>query len=221
MEKQFAGDQKVGESILSKYEKKFVAWGVGKIPSFIETYHLTLLTILWSALNVIWGILAKNNLNWLGMVSLMIILQYITDLFDGAIGRKRNTGLIKWGFYMDHFLDYIFLCSLVFAGVQISPKGLENWYVVLLTMLGAFMVNGFLSFATTNEFKIYRYGLGPTELRIVFILVNIIIIYTGTNHFKYTLPLVVIVSLIALIVNTYVIQRQLWEIDMDNLKNKT
>ena len=110
---------KVGHSILSKPENSLKGWAVPRIPDNIETYHLTLLTLLWSLINVILGCYAKDNLQVLWLVSILILFQYLTDLFDGELGRQRNTGLIKWGFYMDHFLDYIFLCSLVFVGYVI------------------------------------------------------------------------------------------------------
>lgn len=212
---EFAGDKKVGASILSRPENAFKYWAVPKIPRGIETYHLTMLTLLWSALNVVLGFYARDNLAFLWAVSLMILLQYISDLFDGELGRQRNTGLIKWGFYMDHFLDFVFLCSLVFVGYMISPAGLEIWYFALLVVLGAFMVNSFLSFAATNRFEIYHFGIGPTETRVVFILINTFIVFFGTAHFDVLLPLVVIVCLAGLVVNTWQIHRKLWAIDME------
>ena len=115
---------------------------------------------------------------------------------------------------MDHFLDYIFLCSLVFVGYKISPPGLEIWYFVLLVILGAYMVNSFLSFAATNEFQIYYYGIGPTEMRGVFILINTFIIIFGTSGFFFLLPAVVILCLIGLVIHTYQIQKRLWNEDM-------
>jgi phosphatidylglycerophosphate synthase len=105
----FGGDKKIGRSILSTPEQALVAWGTPRIPGYIETYHLTMLTLVWGFLNPVFGYLGQSNLQWLWMVCVMIVFQYITDLFDDAVGRKRRTGLIKWGFYMDHFLDYIFL----------------------------------------------------------------------------------------------------------------
>ncbi len=174
--KRFAGDKKVGTSLLTGPENRLKNWGVPKIPKGIETYHLTIMTVIWSVINVIVAFPAANNLNWLWVVNLMIVAQYITDLFDGELGRRRNTGLIKWGFYMDHFLDYMFLASLVFVGYKISPSSLEVLYFALLVILGGFMVNSFLSFAATNEFEIYHFGIGPTETRVVFILINIYMI---------------------------------------------
>jgi len=212
---QFGGDKKVGKSLLNNPENRLKTWVVPKIPSFIETHHLTMMTLVWSIINVILGFFAKDNLSVLWLVSLMIALQYLSDLFDGELGRQRDTGLIKWGFYMDHFLDFIFLCSLVFVGYMISPPGLEIWYVALLVILGAFMVSSFLFFAATNDFQIYYYGIGPTETRVVFILINIFIISFGTGGFPVLLPLVVIACLAGLIVNVYQIQKKLWALDME------
>ncbi len=75
-------------------------------------------------------------------------------------------------------------------------------------------VNSFLSFAATNEFEIYHFGIGPTETRVVFIMINTFIIYFGTRQFHTLLPLVVIGCLIGLIINTYQIQKKLWRLDM-------
>jgi phosphatidylglycerophosphate synthase len=213
-EQAFGGAQKVGLSILSTPENRLKAWAVPKIPDSIETYHLTLLTLVWSLLNLILGFYAKNNLHILWLVSILIVLQYLTDLCDGEVGRQRDTGLVKWGFYMDHFLDYIFLCSLVFVGYMISPVGMEIWYFALVVILGGYMVNSFLSFGATNEFHIYYYGIGPTEARIVFILINTFIIFFGTNRFDVLLPAIVLLCLSGLIINTYQIQKRLWLHDM-------
>ena len=216
---QFAGDVKVGESLLTRTETRFKKWAVPKIPNAIETYHLTFMTLVWAIGNIVFAFLAQDNHNYIWLVSLMIALQYITDLFDGELGRQRNTGLIKWGFYMDHFLDFMFLCSFVFVGYMISPSGLEIYYFALVVILGAFMVNSFLSFAATNEFEISSYGIGPTEMRIVFILINTFTIVVGTRYFNILLPLTVAVCLLALIFNTYQIQKKLWDIDMEAKDN--
>lgn len=210
----FGGDKKVGHSLLTGPETRLKNWAVPGIPAAIETYHLTLSTLLWSFINILVAFEVKEHLALLWLVSLMILLQYLTDLFDGELGRQRDTGLIKWGFYMDHFLDYIFLCSLVFVGYMISPAGLEIWYFALLVILGGFMVNSFLAFAASNEFQIYHYGIGPTEMRLVFILINTYIIFFGTSSFNILLPLTVILCCIALVINTLQIHTKLWQYDM-------
>jgi len=86
---------------------------VPRVPPWCETHHLTMTTILWSAGVIAFSSLATGDIRWLWGASACIALQYVTDLLDGAVGRARDTGLILWGYYMDHLLDFVFLCSIV------------------------------------------------------------------------------------------------------------
>jgi phosphatidylglycerophosphate synthase len=212
----FGGASKVGESVLGAAEKRFIQWMVPRIPAVIAGWHLTLCTVLWSGLAIVFGLFARHDLRWLWFVSLTIALQWLTDSLDGSLGRARGAGLVKWGFFMDHFLDYLFLASLVIVGHLIAPPNTAIWYLVLLTIAAGYMVNSFLSFGATNRFEIYHFGLGPTELRIVFVIINTVLIYSGTEHLVYTMPLICALSGFGLVVMVWRSQRRLWRIDMEN-----
>tara|TARA_Y100000034_G_scaffold136664_1_gene214752 strand:+ start:2896 stop:3558 length:663 start_codon:yes stop_codon:yes gene_type:complete len=214
MMEKFSGDKKEGEWLLVKWEKRFVSRNLEKVPKWIETYHLTLLTLLWGVLVVFFGFLAKNDLNWLWGVSLMIVFQYVTDMFDGAVGRYRKTGLVKWGFYMDHFLDYVFLYSILIAYVFVLQE-ISLTVVLIGVILGAFMVNSFLSFAATNKFEISYFGVGPSEIRFLFIIFNIFVIYLGVEFLELIIPYILILGLIFLIGVVFKTQKKLWKIDMN------
>jgi len=154
----FGGNKKVEHvSIFSKPETKFLSWTTPLVPSFIHSYHLTYATILWSIGIVIAGYLAQNNLNWLWLTSIMIFMQWLTDGLDGAVGRYRKEGLVKWGYYMDHFLDYIFLCSIL-IGYSFFMNDHFNSLFFILAIFGAFMVNSYLSFSAKKKFKITYLG---------------------------------------------------------------
>lgn len=214
----FAGDKKVGSSLFTPLEKNIVQKYVNSIPSWLETYHLTLMTIVWSVGNLVFGYLAQYNIVWLWGVSVMIFCQYATDLFDGAVGRHRNTGLIKWGYYMDHFLDYLFLCSLLIAYFFIVPEHFVYLSFFMLALYGAFMVNSFLAFAATNSFRIAFLKIGPTEIRLVFIAVNTLIILVGNTNMSKLLPYVLVMSFFALVVVVYRTQKEIWQLDMSENK---
>ncbi len=170
MAEKFAGDKKTGNvSFFYKLELKMSEKLTPKIPLWLETYHLTLLTIPWSLLVIYFSFKAQNNINWLWLASLIIVFQYITDVFDGKVGKLRKTGLIKWGYYMDHFLDFIFACSVVLGYYFIFPA--SSFYLALILIVaGGFMVNSFLYFSVTNKFKLDCGGLGATEARIFLLL---------------------------------------------------
>lgn len=216
----FAGDKKKGESLFTPLEKKLVAKLVDKIPKGIETYHLTLSTVVWCGLIILSGYLAQFNLNWLWLCSVMIVFQYVTDLFDGAVGRHRNTGLVKWGYYMDYLLDYFFLCSFLICYVFFIPVEYRYVQFFMLAVLGGYMVNSFLSFAATNEFEISYLKIGPTEIRILFIIINTLFIFFGKTYLFFALPVSLALTTIGLIVVIYKTQKNLWEIDMKSKENK-
>ncbi len=60
----------------------------------------------------------------------------------------------QMGLLHGHFLDYVFLCA-VFIGYSflLQQENLRGLFI-LLTIFTAFMMNSYLSFAATNEFKI-------------------------------------------------------------------
>lgn len=213
----FQGDKKEGTWLLAHAENRLKNWLVPMVPKKVETYHLTLTTVLWCAMIVFFSFLANYNIHYLWVVSFAIFGQYITDLLDGEIGRRRNTGLVKWGYYMDHFLDYIFLCSILIGyGLMVQD---HNKYLIffILALFGAFMVNSFLSFAATGKFKIAYMGIGPTEVRGIFILVNTgIILFPDKSKIELVLPVVLTGAMFALFVTVYQTQKMLWKIDMDN-----
>ena len=211
----FAGDKKKGTWVLAKAERRMVDWLVPKVPRGLETYHLTLLTIFWSIGIVIASFLARDNIHWVWLVSTFIGLQYLSDALDGAVGRFRDTGLVKWGFYMDHFLDYLFLASII-AGYGLVLEDIPwYWFMSMLVLGGAFMTNMFLSFAATNEFQISALGIGPTEMRVFFILVNAGMVLFGTAWVQISLPfmLAALAGVLAWLV--FKTQKHLWQLDME------
>lgn len=210
---QFSGDQKVDSSILTKPERKFIDWIVPKIPNQIRTYHLTLMTIPISLFIIIFGYLAEDNINWLWLVSFMIFMQWLTDSLDGSLGKYQGEGLIRWGYYMDHFLDYIFLCAILIGYSFILPDNLKYLQFFVLAIFGAFMINSYLAFAASNKFRISHMGIGPTEIRIIFILINTMIIIFGRTYIGSSLPYILILSTIGLIIVTHKTQKEIWNID--------
>ncbi|MEJ7617863.1 MAG: CDP-alcohol phosphatidyltransferase family protein, partial [Pyrinomonadaceae bacterium] len=162
LSEQFAGATKASASFLSPLERKLARALLPVIPSWIQTYHLTWLTLFWCVLIVAGSALAARDLRWLWAVSLLIALQWVTDFFDGKLGKYRQTGLAKWGFYMDHFLDYVFLCSLLIGYSLILPLTSRYHIFLVLAVFAGFMVSSFLSFAATSKFDISFYKFGPT-----------------------------------------------------------
>jgi phosphatidylglycerophosphate synthase len=207
---------KSGSSLLSPLERRVAKRVVPSIPLWLGTHHLTMMTLAWSAGLVLFGRLAANDLRWLWASSLMIFLQWVTDFFDGKVGKYRDTGLIKWGFYMDHLLDFVFLCALLAGYAFILPASSHLNLFFVLAVFAGFMVNSFLAFAATGHFRISHGKLGPTEFRIALVIINALLYAYGTRRMAKTLPFVAAGGFVALCVLAYRTQRELWRRDMEH-----
>ncbi len=218
----FAGDKKVGQSLLGKAERRLIDWGIPKVPTPIMSHHLTYMTVVWSVLTIVFGWLATKDLVWLHAISVMVAGQWLTDSFDGSLGKFRKQGLVKWGFYMDHLLDFLFQGSIVIAySFLVSAEWLEFLFLVLLLISSATMAVSFLSFAATNQFQIAYYGIGPTEIRIGYVALNTVVYFAGTDMFSWGVPVIVGLNAVAFLVLAAQSSRNLWKVDYDtNVDNQ-
>ncbi len=210
----FAGDKKKGKSFLGTVERRFIDWGIPKIPKPILSHHLTFVTIFWSAGTILFGWLATKDLVWLHGISAMVAGQWLTDSFDGSLGKFRKQGLVKWGFYMDHLLDFVFQGAIVISySFLVDAEWLEFMFLVLLLTSSSTMAVSFLSFAATNQFQIAYYGIGPTEIRIGYIVLNTFVYFIGTDVFSWGVPVIVALNLVAFLVLAVQASKNIWQLD--------
>ena len=218
MSEHFTGDQKHLDHYLRGYEIKLINTFLPLVPSWMGTVYLTLMTFLWAVLVVFFGRLAVGNIQWLWAFSACIFVQHVTDMLDGEVGRRRNTGLIKWGFYMDHFLDYVFTCAIIAGYAFLLPSAYLPLVVVCLAVSGGFMIHTLLDFSITGDFKISFKRIGVAEARCFLIALNAALIVFGTELFVTAFPFIVLLSCVALAVVVYRSQKIYASLDKNALK---
>jgi len=211
---QFAGGTKTNTSFLTPLERRLAVRVLPRIPGWLQTNHLTMMTLVWSAMILLFSGMAARDLRWLWMVSLMIFLQYVTDHYDGKIGKYRNTGLVRWGYYMDHLLDYVFLCSIIIGYAFILPEKSRYQILIMLAIFAGYEVSTFLGFAATDRLNISFFKLGPTEFRLAIIVVNALLVAYGTRKMVNGLKYVNIGAALVLAVIVYKTHKMVWEMDM-------
>src|SRR5215470_10471402 len=217
----FAGATKTNTSFLTPLERRLAVKVLPKIPSWLQTYHLTMLTLVWSLAILFFSYLAAHDRRWLWVVSLMIFMQYVTDHYDGKIGKYRNTGLVRWGYYMDHLLDYFFLCSVIIGYAFILPERSRYQILILLALFSAFDVSTFLAFSTTDRFKISYLKFGPTEFRLALIIINALLVQYGTRQMVNGLKYVNIGGAIGLALIVYRTHKAIWALDIEHKTGKS
>lgn len=205
---------KRGTWMLKAFEDALVARVLPYLPPWLETYHLTLSTLFWITLILLGGYLATQNINYLWIMSAGVIGQYITDRLDGEVGRAKNTGLIKWGFYMDHFLDYLFLCAIVISYWFLTPYEYKYILFVVLGISAAYFVHIILYFGVTGQFEVASEDLGPSEFRVMVIALNTMLIYLDRIIFVPLLLAFFGGNVFYLIMSIYRTQKKIWSMDM-------
>jgi archaetidylinositol phosphate synthase len=211
---QFPGATKTNTSFLTPLERRLAIRVLPRIPSWLQTYHLTMMTLIWSALILLFSYMAAGDLRWLWMVSLMVFLQYVTDHYDGKLGKYRSTGLVRWGYYMDHLLDYVFLCSIIIGYSFILPDKSRYQILIMLAIFAGYQINTFLSFAATERLHISFLKLGPTEFRLAVIIINALLVEFGTRKMVNGLKYVNVGAAVVLAIIVYRSHKLIWELDM-------
>jgi archaetidylinositol phosphate synthase len=211
---EFAGAYKTNTSFLSPLERRLAPIVIPRIPMWLETHHLTMLTLVWSLLILLFSSFAARNIRWLWMVSLMILFQWATDHYDGKIGKHRNTGLVRWGYYMDHLLDYFFLCSVIIGYSFILPERSRFQLLLMLALFAAYDFSTFLAFAATDKLKISYLKFGPTEFRLALIIINGLLVSFGTRYMISGLKWVNAGAVVGLVFLIYGTQKKIWRLDM-------
>ena len=210
----FPGASKSNNSFLTPFERRLAPVVLPRIPAWLETYHLTMLTLVWSGMILLFSYWAAKDLRWLWGVSAMVFMQYVTDHYDGKVGKYRGTGLVRWGYYMDHLLDYFFLCSVIIGYSFILPERSRYQVLIMLAIFSGYEVSTFLAFAATDRFKISYLRFGPTEFRLAIIIINALLVQYGTRQMINGLKYVNIGAAIGLALMIYRTHKVIWALDM-------
>lgn len=216
-----SGQNRKRLSFLGKIEFRFVKQLTPMIAQFFSTHILTLLSLLWTSLAILSGLFIHSKLVFLMSLTGLITAQYLTDLFDGAVGRYKQTGLIRWGFYMDHLLDYLFAISLAAAYTLFFRISHINTVLLITLIMGNIahelivcaLKNGALSVSG-------HYGIGPTEWRLFVIFLNLVMMIVNIpqpNRFIIWLLGPAYLGFGFTVVKT---QQKLWSKDMRRKKKK-
>lgn len=174
-----AQSQRIQTSLLNPYEKVVLVWIASRLPKWVKSDHLTAFGVLGAVVIALGYTLTAYGSGWLWLASFGFVMHWLGDSLDGTIARVRNTQRPIYGFYIDHNLDCV--CELLMVGgAGLSPY-LNMWSSLLVVvpylMLEVYvMINAHLK----SEFKLTYSKLGPTEFRLVIILVNTIIFFSDT-----------------------------------------
>ena len=217
----YDGNHNKIESILAPINHEIVNQNVKYIPNWIETYHLTTLTFIWSAFVLFGAILSKYSLLAVWICLLALVGHIITDAFDGALGRYRNTGLVKWGYYVDHFGDYLLSCVLIVSFRLIEPELNEYLIFFLLVVITGYFIHSLLSTVTLNKFTLTFFKLfSPLEGQIAYVFIYVLVLIFNHQVLLLLIPAIGLVAFMGLTYLVWITTQSLWKMETRRRKRK-
>ena len=168
--------KRIQTSILNPYEKKLLVYLAERMPAWVTSDMLTFVGFV-GALVVATGYALSNlNLQWLWLANFGFFLNWFGDSLDGSLARVRNTQRKTYGFFLDHNVDVINEC-IMFTGVGLSPLVNMTFMAGVLVAYLTLSVYVYIDCYLKGEHRLTYGGLGPTEFRILAVIVNCLFIY--------------------------------------------
>ena len=171
MENNKADAVRIQTSVLNALEKKVLVWLAERQPRWITSDILTYIGTLGAVVIAAGYILSAWNINFLWLSSLGFVINWYGDSLDGTLARVRKTQRPVYGYYLDHTIDAINEV-MIFVGVGLS--GLMHLEIALLALVMYFLmtINVSINAHLKKEFKLTYASMGPTEFRIIMIVIN-------------------------------------------------
>lgn len=162
---------RIQTSFLNAVEKKILVWLAKRQPGWMTSDILTAIGTAGALVIALGYVLASRNIHWLWLSSLGFVINWYGDSLDGTLARVRNAQRPVYGYYLDHTVDVVNEL-IMFLGVGLS--GLMHLELALLILILYLMltVNVSINAHLKKEFRLTYAKMGPTEFRIIMILIN-------------------------------------------------
>jgi archaetidylinositol phosphate synthase len=178
---------RVNEGFLSGLERPALNWMAPRVPLRISPDHLTIIGLSGAVAAAAGYILSRWSIEWLWLAIGGLIVNWAGDSLDGNVARARGHERHRYGFFIDHTTD-LFSQALIFFALAASPC---TRFAVAATALIAFLM-GFvytlIYFRVTNTMRITYFRFGPTEIRALLVLGNLITLLAGVLDLGQFLP---------------------------------
>lgn len=163
--------KRIQTSVLNAAEKKVLVWLSLRQPRWMTSDILTAIGVVGAIIVAIGYYLSNYHIGWLWLSSLGFVINWYGDSLDGTLARVRGTQRPIYGFYLDHNIDGITM-TIMCIGAGLSS--LLNLYIAMgiLAVYLLLSISVYINAHLKGEFKLTYAGMGPTEFRLIMIIVN-------------------------------------------------
>lgn len=146
-----------------------------RLPGRIRPNHMTGLGVLGAVGTGLGYALSGGGSGWLLLASLMLVVNWFGDSLDGTLARVRAAERPRYGYYIDHIVD-AFNTAVIGIGLGLSPYVRLELALILVVLYLTLSINVYLESAVFGVFRMAYARLGPTEVRILLVLANALVV---------------------------------------------
>ncbi|MGH7530532.1 MAG: CDP-alcohol phosphatidyltransferase family protein [Gemmatimonadales bacterium] len=164
--------------LLAGPERRVLRALARRVPRHIRSNHLTALGTLAAAGAGTAYALTTHDPAWLWAASALLAVNWLGDSLDGTLARVRGTERPKYGYYLDHVVDAA-STAFIGLGIGLSPYVSLGIALGLVVVYLALSINVYLESTVFGVFRIAYGRIGPTEVRLLLILLNTALVFAG------------------------------------------
>lgn len=171
--------KRIQTSVLNGVEKKVLVWLAERQPRWMTSDILTGIGVVGAVVVALGYFLSNYRIEWLWLASLGFVINWYGDSLDGTLARVRKTQRPIYGFYLDHNIDGVTM-AIMCVGAGLSD--MLNLYIAMavLAVYLLLSISVYINAHLKGEFKLTYAGLGPTEFRLIMIVVNTLFIFANS-----------------------------------------
>jgi phosphatidylglycerophosphate synthase len=172
----FQSATRVHGSVLAAAEKRTLVWMAKRMPPWVSSDHLTALGFVAQIATGVCYALSFYDRRMLLAAIGCLALNWFGDSLDGTLARVRQRQRPRYGFYVDHVIDSIGAVAMM-GGLALS--GYMHPVIAVGLLLGFLLlsIQSYLATHALGEFHLSVWGLGPTELRVLLAVGNLVMFH--------------------------------------------
>ena len=172
--------RRVNDILLGPLERPTLNWLAAHMPAWVTPDTCTIVGMLGSLGVAASYMLTAYDRNFLWLASLGFVVNWLGDSLDGTLARYRRIERPIYGFFVDHTID-AFSVSVIILGLGLTPHISFNIACLVLITYLLLSVLVFVRTSAVGEFKISYGKLGPTEVRVIAVLLNAAMYFGGVQ----------------------------------------
>ncbi|RYE30630.1 MAG: CDP-alcohol phosphatidyltransferase family protein, partial [Hyphomicrobiales bacterium] len=173
---------RINNSLVGAIERRALAWLVRRMPPRVTPDKLTAFGIFGATLTLVGYVLTAWSPGFLWLASLGLAFHWFGDSLDGSLARFRKIERPKYGYFLDQTIDVIGNL-LICVGMGLSAYVRMDFALLALAGYHALSIYSLVKACVSGEFHISLVGWGPTEMRLLIILMNTTIFFFGASSF--------------------------------------